>query len=149
MSCKCAIRFWNFSFLPQGSIKGPKMTFWWSCCHWTLSTFHRIDNWYYRIWLGKSCRFQNFHFIPMGQMRVEKRHFSFLQSLSLNYIYIFKSRQLILWDLIRHVLQMCSKDSEFSFPHWGHIRVEQWRFLSYKARLLNSIYISKCRQMIL
>ena len=77
----------EFSFLPQGSIKGQKMTFLVEAVvTGTLSTFHRIHKWYSRIWLGMTCRcamrFRNFHFIPRGQLRAQNRHF-FLQSFSL------------------------------------------------------------------
>ena len=53
-------------------------------------------------------------------MRVEKRLFLFFcKGCDLNYIYIFRSRQLILYDMIGHVLGMCRKDLEFSFYPLG------------------------------
>ena len=82
----------EFSFLPQGSIKGQKMTFLVEAVvTGTLSTFHRIHKWYSRIWLGMTCRcamrFRNFHFIPRGQLRAQNRHF-FCKVFHLNYINI-------------------------------------------------------------
>ena len=45
-------------------------------CHirlvtWTLSTFQGVDKWYFRIWMGKSCRCAIF-FHPWSHKSVEK-----------------------------------------------------------------------------
>ena len=96
-----------------------------------------------------AIRFGIFHFFLSGQMRVEKRRFFFFGNVChLNYIYIFRRRQLILQDMIRHVLQMCSKD--FILPLGSYEgRTMTLSVIQYKACHLNSIYISNRRQMIL
>ena len=47
-----------------------------------------------------AIRFRNFHFIPRGQIRIEKRHFLFSVKFVLwtTLLYIFMNRQLILLD---------------------------------------------------
>ena len=84
----------EFSFLPQGSNKGQKMTF---CGEvqvtGTLSTFHRKDEWYSSIWFGMSrrcaIRFGKFHFIPSGQIRDEKRRFKWFSNMKVIHVCIF------------------------------------------------------------
>ena len=52
-------------------------------------------------------------------------HFSFFCKVShLIFIYIFRSTQSKLQDMIVHVLQMCGKNRDFYFTPWGHMRVE-------------------------
>ena len=74
MSCRCAVRFWNFHFIPKGLMRVEKR-FYLSTVKfvtWTISTFSGVDNWYSRIWLSMSCkcavRIRNFHFAPWGHM---------------------------------------------------------------------------------
>ena len=50
--------------------------------------------------------------------------------------------------MIGHILQMCSKDSEFSLCPVGSYEGQKMKFSVKKACHLNSIYISKIRQII-
>ena len=106
ISCRCAIRFRNFYFNPRGQMRVNQQRFLFFCkfVTWTTFTFSGVDNWYSRIWLGMSCRYEvrirNFLFAPWGQMTVEKWHFMSLKAGHLNYTYISK-RGMSCWCSIR------------------------------------------------
>ena len=66
--------------------------------------------------------------------------FLFCKICHLNYIYVLMS-------FTKWLGMECAWIQNIRFARWGHIRVEQWRFLSFKAGYSN--YISKSRQMML
>ena len=100
--------FFNFHFCPNDQIRVKNWLFCEVVVTWTLSTFQRVDILYSRILFGVSCRcairFRN-SYLSRGDCQV----------CHLNYIHIFRSGQLIFLNIIRHVLHMCNKNSEFSF----------------------------------
>ena len=80
VSCRFAIRIRNFHFVTWGRMRVDK----WLFCRkrlvtWNPSTFHKVVQWYSRIWLGMSSRcairFFNFKFHPWSQIRVENWRF--------------------------------------------------------------------------
>ena len=94
--------------------------------------------------------FRNFHFIPRGQMKVEKRRFYFSVKFVSCTSSTFSGVDNCYFRIWLGMSCRCAvRIYNFHFASWGHMRIEQWRFLSYKACHLNSIYISNGRQMIL
>ena len=57
MSCRCAVTIWNFHFAPRGHIRVEKWRFLsYNACHLKSIYISRVDKWYFRIWMGVSCR---------------------------------------------------------------------------------------------
>ena len=116
--------FQNFHFCPEGSTKGQKMTFLVNmlsqelCLH---SQNRQMIFWEMIGYVLQMCyKFSEFSFYPEGSNEGRKTTFLFFCKVChLNYIYIFRSRQLIPQDMIGHVLQICNKDSEFAFCPLG------------------------------
>ena len=135
----------EFSFYPEGSNEGRKTTFLFFCkvCHLNYIYIFRSRQLILQDMIGHVLQMRNkvseFSFYPEGSNEGGKTTFLFFfcKVCHLNYIYIFRRRQLILQHMIGHVQQMCSKDSEFSFYPLGSYEGGKMTF--YVTCHLNSI----------
>ena len=99
----------------------------------TVSIFQRVDKWCFKILLCMYCRcavkFQNFHFMTMGQMKAEKRRSHFSANSVSGTLCTF-SRVDSWYSKIR--LSMYSRCA-VKFAPRGHTKVEQIRPIRSKT----------------
>ena len=129
----------KFSFCPLGSNRGRQMTF--SRVVLSLKLYQHFKKKTYDIlgddWLcllDAQYGFFFFHFIPRGQMRVEKQLFFFSVNFATLTTSTFSEVDNRYSRILLGISWRCAvRIRNFHFTPWGHMRVEKWRFLSYKT----------------